>query len=437
MASMRSENFWARVIELNLEDCIPEMKVKGLDTYAKFAFGSDYTPAQSDATMLTEKLLKPLAGANDALIPGLRMLWWESWGAATADMKRAAESSEGDAPRRLSAQEVETRRNIVTKRLVGTTITQELDVSDSLITACVSIHDGNRLKYVPWEQCTTRCMEVVGVKRDETFVRDPGTGYLKASEPGKQEKADLASDLKVDMSIRRRGLALEMADVMSWEKHERLREELMSAWARRPPPGYEPLSVSQVRKADEVAFTIMARLTSSGIKKVGGLRPMDAALEEALRHRDFNLALQPLPSGAKRSYEDDKKDGEDDEMTVRQKRKRSQAKRQAEAKAAAIAFLQDRQYPDPQGKAGGKGKNKGKDKGKSKGSSYLPPELKVDGARAKDDEGVPICFSFNLRGCEGAKPGGRCPKGRHVCILRRCQNAPHGYGVTHGTIRVE
>jgi hypothetical protein len=171
MASMRSENFWARVVELDLEECIPAMKTRGLTTFAKFAFGSNYTPQQADATMLTDQLLKPLAGENDSLIPPMRMLWWESWGMATADMKRAAEGSEGDAPRKLSAMEIETRRTIVLDRLVGMTLTPELDVSDALITMCVAMYDGNRLRYIPWELCTTRSLEMVGQKRDETFVR--------------------------------------------------------------------------------------------------------------------------------------------------------------------------------------------------------------------------------------------------------------------------
>ena len=93
MSSMRSETFIARVIELDLAECVPAMKVKGLNAYAKFAFGSDYTPQQADSTLLAEQLLKPLAGDNAALIPPLRMLWWESWGVATADVKRAAEGS--------------------------------------------------------------------------------------------------------------------------------------------------------------------------------------------------------------------------------------------------------------------------------------------------------------------------------------------------------
>jgi hypothetical protein len=41
MASFRKENFFARVMELNLDECIPTLKAKGFTTYATFAFGSD------------------------------------------------------------------------------------------------------------------------------------------------------------------------------------------------------------------------------------------------------------------------------------------------------------------------------------------------------------------------------------------------------------
>ena len=431
MASMRSEVFWARVVELDLEECIPQLKVKFLTTYAKFAFGSDYTPQQADAQVLTDKLLKPIAGENETLIPALRMLWWESWGAATADMKRAAGSSEGDAPRKLSAQAVETRRGLVTGRLVGMTITSELDVSDALITACVAMHDGNRLKYVPWEHCTTRCMEVVGVKRDETFTRDTATGYLKVAEATPDNRADLASDLKVDMALRRRGLALDMADLRTWEKHERLREELMSAWARRQPPGYAQVTVAQVRKADEAIFTIMAKLSGNGIKKAGGERPMDAAVEEALKHRDFNLALQPLPArgGAEGTPESSgrglKRDLEGDAPGCNQRRKKSAA---AKAAAAASAARPE----DPEGRKGG-----GRGKGGTFTATKLPPPLRIEGAAAADVDGNPICFAFNLGGCPMGQPGGRCPKGRHVCVLRKCQQAAHGYSAAHGAIPVQ
>ena len=116
---MRTEVFWARVAELGLEDAIPAMKVRGVTAFAKFAIGSDYTPQQPDMTVLATQLLKPLAGNNTDLIPMLRMLWWESWGIATADMKRSAEGTETDAPRKLGQAELTARREEVTSKLGG------------------------------------------------------------------------------------------------------------------------------------------------------------------------------------------------------------------------------------------------------------------------------------------------------------------------------
>ena len=42
MSSFRTENFFTRVMELNLTECIPTLKAKNFTTYATFAFGSDY-----------------------------------------------------------------------------------------------------------------------------------------------------------------------------------------------------------------------------------------------------------------------------------------------------------------------------------------------------------------------------------------------------------
>jgi hypothetical protein len=283
MASLRSENFITRVIELDLDECIPALKAMGLTTFAKFAFGSDYTPQQADAAVLTSQLLEPLAGENKNLIPLLRMLWWESWGVATADMKRAAEGSEGDAPRKLSAAEIETRRQLVITRLVGMTITPELDVSDALISTCVAMYDGNRLRYIPWEVCTTRCLEMIGQKKDETFTRDPATGLLKMSEAPQAARADLETDLKVDLALRRRGLALEMADAMSWERHEKLREELMSALARRQPQGTARSELHRSARPTKRPLTSWLSTRAKELRKSTGQGPWTQASTSSWR----------------------------------------------------------------------------------------------------------------------------------------------------------
>ena len=59
MVSMRSDAFWARMVDLGLEDCIGACKTKGLDTMAKFAFRCEFNPQNPDSSKLTEDLLKP------------------------------------------------------------------------------------------------------------------------------------------------------------------------------------------------------------------------------------------------------------------------------------------------------------------------------------------------------------------------------------------
>ena len=165
MASQRQEVFMARVAELGLEDAIPKLKTKGLTTYAKYAFGCDYNPQMPDPSILTNQLLEPVADGKEDMVPLLRMLWWEAWGLAAADMRRQTEP-DADTPRKLTPPELNNRRRDVEERLVGVALTQELDISDALLTECVGMYDVNRLSYLPWDRCTARNMEVIGGQAD-------------------------------------------------------------------------------------------------------------------------------------------------------------------------------------------------------------------------------------------------------------------------------
>ena len=99
-----------------------------------------------DPSVLTKQLLEPIAGDKKDAIPALRMLWWEAWGVSSADMKRQTEDD--DKPRRLTPAELNTRRKEVLEKLPGLTISQELDVSDAILTDCVRLWDQNRITYM-------------------------------------------------------------------------------------------------------------------------------------------------------------------------------------------------------------------------------------------------------------------------------------------------
>ena len=240
MASERTEVFLARVVELGLEDCIPKMKTMGITAYALFAFGTDFNPQMSSTALLNDQLLVPLADGSAERIPKLRRLWWESWGVATDDMRRQVESAEANGPRKLGLVELNARRDSVAALVPVLSLEGELDVSDQLIADCVAMIDKDRLKYIGWEACTKRELEVIGMKRDEYWQKGDKTGFLKLAEAPVQGAADVSSDLRLDMALKRRGLALAMADVVSWEAHERLRSDLAGAYVHACAPAGVP-----------------------------------------------------------------------------------------------------------------------------------------------------------------------------------------------------
>ena len=177
MVSMRSETFWARMVDLGLEDCIGACKAKGLDSMAKFAFGCEFNPQNPDSNKLTVDLLKPIAGGAHRAHPTSTYV---VVGVVGRCYRRLASQRGGGTygPRKLGVPELAERRKQTLKSLPGLTVTQDLDVSDQLITEVVGIVDRNRLKYVAWEICTARTMEMAGGKIDQAWVTDPSTGYL-------------------------------------------------------------------------------------------------------------------------------------------------------------------------------------------------------------------------------------------------------------------
>ena len=181
--------------------------------------------------------------------------------------------------------------------------------------------------YVPWEKCTARHMETVGDKRVELWEKDPATGFLRQrSATSDDVHAPLADHQQVDYALRRRGLALAMADLVDWQVHEKSREDLMASLARTPSAGYAKVDLGQVRRADETAFQLLARQSVHGIRRSDGNRPLD---EQGLQHGVATFAGEWDPaasssrprSGASRSWQRCLADGTQEEGTGRAPRK--------------------------------------------------------------------------------------------------------------------
>ena len=92
---------------------------------------------------------------------------------------------------------------------------------------------------------------------------------------------------------------------MSWEAHEKLRQDLMSTLCRKQPPGYGRVTVAQARRADEALFAILAKEADGGVRRVGGVRPLDKAMDVAwpIVTSSWPSSRCPRPRGATESQQ--------------------------------------------------------------------------------------------------------------------------------------
>ena len=63
------------------------------------------------------------------------------------------------------------------------------------------------------------------------------------------------NELQTYEALRRRGIAYEFADMISWNTHERYLPKLFSHLRKEAPQNYVSPSLQQVLKADRAAFT--------------------------------------------------------------------------------------------------------------------------------------------------------------------------------------
>ena len=78
-------------------------------------------------------------------------------------------------------------------------------------------------------------------------------------------EADTRTDLRMRQAYARRGLAMEVADLMTFTVHEKLVEKLFMEYQRDPPPGYPQVSLRQVAEADRRAWKMVAEKSNGDL----------------------------------------------------------------------------------------------------------------------------------------------------------------------------
>ena len=183
--------------------------------------------------------------------------------AALDVQRRTSPVDDVERPKKKPAPERLSRMRLLKARLRGLPNEEALEPSDALIDKYNSMKEERNLKFVPWDELTRRDEEVRSVKKNKFFDTD-NQGRLKLGEEVKEVKedpADTSTDLKLKSAFQRRGVAMEISQLFSFEAHDKYVNWLFKHLAREPPRGFHPVNVQQVHQIDTEVFIKLAGQT--------------------------------------------------------------------------------------------------------------------------------------------------------------------------------
>ncbi|CAE7232725.1 unnamed protein product [Symbiodinium sp. CCMP2592] len=229
----------------------------------------------------------------------LRRLHFEAVTLVVAQLKQQATADPSEAVKKLPIAEKQARIEDQKRRLRGMVLEEEMEPSFSLIDACAHMVEQNHIVWLPPSKCTKRDQELrAGVKERSKFLVAAEQGVTLAAAPSSQS-ADCGTPLQMQWCLQRRGLALDMNQIISWEAHERWVAYLMQSLARDVPPGYAKVSVDQLLKADSELFLLISKEVRRVKVASDGTMEADIALNKLKHDIRVTMHLLPLRGGNK------------------------------------------------------------------------------------------------------------------------------------------
>lgn len=271
----------ARAIGLT-DEMIQALGLRGWTTHATFTFAVATQPGADEQAFADGVLVPVLGQADHVAAPKLRRLFFEAHTLTSADLRRKVDSTEQEAPRKLPAPEIAQRLTMLQARINPILIANVLEPSHHLINAIVQCVEDGRIRYIEWAKCTTsRTQEVNNVKEDGGMKiwKTDSSGNIKAAPHEPAIAANLATELDVHNALRRRGVAYEVAQAMSFEIHERVINFLFFELKKEPMEGFAAVTLQQVAAADRELHVRLAERTRAGlVPGPNGELPLDLRL---------------------------------------------------------------------------------------------------------------------------------------------------------------
>lgn len=202
------------------DEVIKKFIAAKIDTMAKFAFCCNYSPGGSDDKPFKDALRKILARDTTMVEETcLRRLFNKSFATVASDIKAQTEQSEETSTRKLAPADRAARLEEQQKRLVGISICGPYEPGDSVIDRLVNQYESDRLQYVERSARVSREHEMLGGQKKDPRLTVQTSGGLKCASPQQVDPCDTSSEILLRYALTSRGLALEQANILSYENH--------------------------------------------------------------------------------------------------------------------------------------------------------------------------------------------------------------------------
>ena len=233
--------FRARLEALGLGGLQPAFELKGWHTYRKFAFASTKAPGTYNDEEFNI-LIASQVTEDERLTPDLLCLHLEAYTLAVDEIKQRAakpEAGSGSAVKGLAEAERKARlTEIRTRLLPGLPIKGELEPSVWITDKYVDQAEHQSIMWIDWDAIGRRDDEVRGVQKRRTWEADIN-GQVKVVEREEPTAAIYRNELQFLKLMQRRGVALNLARMLPFERHEELVREYMALLEEPPMPGHE------------------------------------------------------------------------------------------------------------------------------------------------------------------------------------------------------
>ena len=381
------------------ERATTQLVQNNLDTMGKLAFsiGQPGQPLDNaEFENYARNTLGALMSQADAAV--VKRLVFEGHTLVLGQLRELVTDPNAAANRKLPAIEREHRMADLKRRLTGVVLERQLEPSHELLELMMQQKESNQLNYVQLERCTSREWEITMGKSKKQLSLDSEKLIVK-------ERSDIpdqyhSSELQAFEALRRRGVAMSFADMISWESHERYLQQLTSHLRLDPPQNYSRPTLQQVLKADRQVFLYLIRVGAQLKRLPDNTLDLDVKLLKALQSYEVGFHLLPLPKPAQGHGQPSQGAGNT-----------------LHGKGTSWQSFRSQPYKGKGKSAGSKGKSKG-------GKGVLPKFLLGRDNTNMDTHGRRLCFNFQTGKCSDAPAGGECARGWHLCCRNNCF-APH------------